>query len=62
MKFDELDEKMRVYETALDHCVLPEMFMGARIDGRGFRQLTRRYCGSKHSFNPTLPGWTACDS
>jgi hypothetical protein len=22
MKFDELDEKMRVFETALDHCVL----------------------------------------
>src|SRR6266511_1864535 len=35
MKFDELDEKMRVYETALDHCVLPEMFMVARIDARG---------------------------
>jgi len=27
MKFDELDEKMRVYETALDYCVLLEMFM-----------------------------------
>src|SRR2546427_7501244 len=39
MKFDELDEKMRVYETALDHCVLPEMFMVARIDGRGFTRL-----------------------
>jgi hypothetical protein len=22
MKFDELDETMRVYETALDHCFL----------------------------------------
>ena len=41
MKFDELDEKMRVYETALDYCVLPEMFMVARIDGRGFTRLTR---------------------
>jgi tRNA(His) 5'-end guanylyltransferase len=41
MKFDELDDKMRVYETALDHCVLPEMFMVARIDGRGFTRLTR---------------------
>jgi tRNA(His) 5'-end guanylyltransferase len=41
MKFDELDEKMRVYETALDHCVLPGMFMVARIDGRSFTRLTR---------------------
>jgi tRNA(His) 5'-end guanylyltransferase len=32
---------MRVYETAHDHCVLPEMFMVARIDGRGFTHLAR---------------------
>jgi tRNA(His) 5'-end guanylyltransferase len=62
MKFDELDEKMRVHETVFDYCVLPEMFMVAWIDGRGFRQLTRRCSESKHSFNPTLPDWTACDS
>jgi tRNA(His) 5'-end guanylyltransferase len=41
MKFDELDEKMRVYETAHDHCVLPEMHMVARIDGRSFTRLTK---------------------
>jgi tRNA(His) guanylyltransferase len=62
MKFDELDEKMRVRKTAFYHCVLPEMFMVVRSDGRGFKQLTRRRCESKHSFNPTLPDWTACDS
>jgi len=33
MKFDELDEKMRVYETALNHCVLPEMFVSLRWRG-----------------------------
>ena len=41
MKFDELDRKMRIYETAADLCVLPEIFMVARIDGRGFTRLTK---------------------
>ena len=27
MKFDELDEKMRVYETAFDQCAVPGMFI-----------------------------------
>ncbi len=41
MKFDDLNAKMRVYETAQDRCVLPEMYMVARIDGRGFTRLTK---------------------
>jgi tRNA(His) guanylyltransferase len=41
MKFDDLDAKMRVYETAQDRCILPEMYMVARIDGRGFTRLTK---------------------
>jgi tRNA(His) guanylyltransferase len=41
MKFDELDDKMRVYETAFDLCALPEMFLVARIDGRSFTRLTK---------------------
>lgn len=41
MKFDDLDAKMRVYETANDRCVLPEMYIVARIDGRGFTRLTK---------------------
>lgn len=41
MKFDELDSKMRIYETAHDSCVLPGMYMVARIDGRGFTKLTK---------------------
>ena len=41
MKFDELDNKMRVYETANDHCVVPGMYMVARIDGRSFTRLTK---------------------
>jgi len=47
MKFSELDEQMRIYETAHDHCVLPEMYIVARIDGRCFTALTKE----KHKFN-----------
>jgi tRNA(His) 5'-end guanylyltransferase len=41
MKFDDLDAKMRLYETAHDVSVLPEMYMVARIDGRSFTRLTK---------------------
>lgn len=41
MKFDELDEKMRIFETASDQCVLPGIYMVARIDGRHFHTLTK---------------------
>lgn len=41
MKFDELDDKMRVFETAHDLCVLPGLHMVARLDGRGFTRLTK---------------------
>ena len=34
MKFDELDDKMRVFETAHDLCILPGIYMVARLDGR----------------------------
>jgi tRNA(His) guanylyltransferase len=41
MKFEELDTKLRVFETAHDLCVLPGLFMVARIDGRNFTRLTK---------------------
>ncbi|MEM7029204.1 MAG: tRNA(His) guanylyltransferase Thg1 family protein [Chloroflexota bacterium] len=41
MKFDELDAQLRIYETAFDVCVLPGVFMVARLDGRGFNRLTK---------------------
>lgn len=41
MKFDELDQQMRVFETAHDQFVLPGIYMVARIDGRGFTRLTK---------------------
>jgi tRNA(His) 5'-end guanylyltransferase len=41
MKFDDLDTQMRVYETSADYCVLPGLYMVARIDGRSFTKLTK---------------------
>ena len=46
MKFDDLDQKMRVFETAHDLCVLPALYMVARLDGRCFTRLTKEI----HSF------------
>ena len=47
MKFDDLDKKMRIFETAHDYCVLPEIHIVARIDGRNFTRLTKE----KHRFD-----------
>ena len=41
MKFNDLDKKMRIYETAQDYEVPPEIYMIARIDGRSFTRLTK---------------------
>lgn len=41
MKFDELDARMRIYETTHDLCVLPDLYMVARLDGRSFSRLTK---------------------
>lgn len=41
MKFDDLDKKMRVYETNNDIKTLPGIYMVARLDGRGFTRLTK---------------------
>lgn len=51
MKFDELDMKMRVYEMAHDYCVLPEMYMVVRLDGRGFTKLTKEICKFEAPFD-----------
>lgn len=47
MQFDELDKNMRVYESAHDLCVLPGIYMVARLDGRGFTKLIRE----RHNFD-----------
>ncbi len=41
MKFDDLDQKMRIFETAHDQCVLPGIYMVARLDGRSSTRLTK---------------------
>lgn len=51
MKFDDLDRRMRVYETASDLCVLPGMSMVARLDGRGFTRLTKDVCEFEAPFD-----------
>jgi tRNA(His) guanylyltransferase len=41
MKFDELDQKMRVFEEQNDQYVLPDIYIIARLDGRSFTRLTK---------------------
>lgn len=52
MKFDELDQRMRVFETAADQCVLPGLFIVARLDGRGFTRLTKEQHAFEAPFDP----------
>lgn len=54
MKFDELDKRMRVFETAHDHCVLPGIYMVARLDGRGFTRLTKEQQSFEAPFDSTF--------
>jgi len=51
MKFDALDKKLRIYETAHDFCVPPNIYMVARIDGRGFTKLTKETHSFKRPFD-----------
>lgn len=48
MKNAELDDRMRAFESAVDPCVLPGVFLAARLDGRDFTRLTREL----HPFDP----------
>lgn len=41
MRFDDLDTRLRIYETAYDFCIPPEQFIVVRLDGRGFTKLTK---------------------
>ena len=52
MKFDELDAKMRLYETAHDYRVLPGLQIVARLDGRGFTRLTKEVHQFARPFDP----------
>src|SRR5262249_28235936 len=52
MKFDDLDQKMRVFETAHDLCVLPGLYMVVRLDGRSFTRLTKEVHQFEAPFDP----------
>jgi tRNA(His) 5'-end guanylyltransferase len=41
MRFDELDARMRPFETVHDQRAMPGAFMVARVDGRSFTRLTK---------------------
>jgi tRNA(His) guanylyltransferase len=41
MRIDDLGDRMRAFETALDPSVLPGVLMVARLDGRNFTRLTK---------------------
>lgn len=51
MIFDELDKKMRIYEQSIDQVLLPETYMVARLDGRGFTRLTKEICKFEAPFD-----------
>ncbi len=51
MKFGELDKKLRIYETAHDFCVIPGIYIIARLDGRGFTRLTKKVCKFEAPFD-----------
>jgi tRNA(His) guanylyltransferase len=51
MKFDELDVRMRAFETARDPSALPGVYLVARIDGRSFTRLTKETMSYEKPFD-----------
>lgn len=51
MNFEELDSKMRRFETSLDQVILPELYLAVRIDGRNFTRLTKEICKFEAPFD-----------
>jgi tRNA(His) guanylyltransferase len=51
MKFETLDRKMRVFEQNMDQKVLPELYIIARLDGRGFTRLTKELLSLERPFD-----------
>lgn len=52
MTFDELDSRMRVFETARDQAVVPGVYIVVRLDGRGFTRLTKEVHRFDAPFDP----------
>jgi tRNA(His) 5'-end guanylyltransferase len=51
MNFDELDREMRSYERSIDLVLPPDVYLVARLDGRGFTRLTKEVCPFKAPFD-----------
>lgn len=52
MRFEDLDARLRVFETAHDQWVLPGVFIVVRLDGRGFTRLTKEVWDLEAPFDP----------
>ncbi|MGH1344808.1 MAG: tRNA(His) guanylyltransferase Thg1 family protein [Nannocystales bacterium] len=52
MKFNELDARMRVFETVNEQRVLPGVYAVARLDGRSFTRLTKDVHNFAAPFDP----------
>ena len=59
MKFDDLEKRMRVFETSHDHCALPGLHLVARLDGRGFTGLTKKTLDLERPFDPKFRDFMA---
>ena len=57
MIFDELDARLRIFETAEDFRVLPGSHMVARLDGRSFTRLTREVHKFQAPFDEKFRDW-----
>jgi len=51
MEFDVLDRKMRQYEKGDDRFIAPDVYVIARLDGRGFTRLTKEVCPFEAPFD-----------
>jgi tRNA(His) 5'-end guanylyltransferase len=51
MRFDEFDRNMRRFEQSLDQVLMPDCYMIARLDGRGFTRLTKEICKFEAPFD-----------
>lgn len=47
MEFDTFDREMRAVEKAFDRYIDPNMLFCARLDGRGFSNLTEKISSSR---------------
>lgn len=51
MNFDDLDRRMRIFETVYDQCAMPAVYLVARLDGRSFTRLTKELCEFETPFD-----------